>query len=150
MGSMITGNQPKPGRQRRNKDTLTPGMEIAYDGVRRGPDLPEGNWCERTLIWWETWRMSPQAQLMAETDWESMFEAALIHNEIWSNIGFLKATELAALTKQLHSILQMYGMSYGDRLKLRIKLVDDIPEQSGTPGEVPNNVIDFYRDRLIG
>jgi|WetSurMetagenome_2_1015567.scaffolds.fasta_scaffold297981_2 hypothetical protein len=147
----LTGPVPKPAEQRirRHKDLLTPGMEIAYDGIRRGPDLPDGDWCDRTTDWWEAWRMAPQAQLMTDTDWESMLEAALIHNAIWSNPTLLKPSDLTTLTKQLHAILQMYGMSYGDRLKLRIKISDDkASPEDGEANELPSNVISMYRDRL--
>jgi len=152
----MTGPVPKnpADRIRTSKDKLTPGMEIAYDGVKRGAALPmleNGDWCDRTIAWWETWRMSPQAQLMGETDWDAMLEAALIHNQIWSNQGLLKPAELATLVKQLHAILQNYGLTYGDRLKLRIKLADDIPDKTSdgiTPHGIPDNVISMYRDRL--
>lgn len=145
----LTGPAPKPADQRvrRHKDLLTPGMEIKYDGVCRGPELdPSGDWCEKTLAWWEVWRYSPQAQLMTDTDWEAMQDAAYIHNQIWYSPGGWKPAELVLMMKQLHQILSDYGMSYGARLKLRIKIADDKPSDPSTsvPG-LPDNVVEMYR-----
>jgi hypothetical protein len=125
-------------------------MEICFDGKLRGPTLPKDlDWCERTKKWWLTWRKSPQAQLMGESDWESMLEAALIHNYIWSNHpSMFKPSELAGLTKELHRILANFGLTYADRLKLRIKLSDEVPNLDETPDEVPSNVVSMYRNMV--
>lgn len=144
----MTGPAPNPNHVRRHKDNLTPGMEISADGIRRGPDLPDGfDWCAKTKVWWETWRMSPQAQLMCETDWHAMEEAALFHNDIWANLGNLKPGDLVQMSKRLHDILAAYGMSYSDRLKLRIKIADDKPS-SEEVSEVPDNVRSLYMAKL--
>jgi hypothetical protein len=146
----LSGPAPNPNHVRRHKDTLTPGMEISYDGVKRGPDLPEEfDWCSRTREWWDVWRLSPQAQLMTETDWHAMLEAALFHNDIWSNLGNLKPGDLVQMSKRMHDILANYGMTYADRLKLRIKIVDDSSSDAGEPSvDVPDNVLSLYRSRL--
>ncbi len=157
MASSIVGPVPKESdkRVRRHKDTFTPHTVITPDRKKRGPRLPKNIiWSDRTKVWWETWRSSPQAQLMEDTDWDAMLEAALIHNEIWSNPGLHKPVEITSMTKELHGILGNYGMSYCDRLKLRIKIDNDSPSsrQAATDdnvaNEVPDNVVNMYKRKL--
>jgi hypothetical protein len=149
----IGGPAPKPKGQRvrRHQDTFTPNRTLVPDGKLRGPRLPKDvDWCERTLKWWNTWRRSPQAQLMTDTDWDAMFEAAAIHNAIWGNPSGLKPGELTGMTKELHRILSAYGLTYTDRLKMRVQIGDERqPEGEESPGEVPSNVVPEYR-KLLG
>lgn len=80
------GRPPKPAgeavtRHPRIHDLGT----LRWDGVRRGPALPEGyKWSDMTLRWWDTWRDSPQAMLMTPTDWQYHMETAFLHNQLWS------------------------------------------------------------------
>lgn len=74
-------------RRRRNEPTFET-TKITWDGNTRGPDLPLNlpgiRWSVRTIQWWETWRNSPQAMVMTETDWELMLETAFLVNEFWT------------------------------------------------------------------
>lgn len=97
------------------------------DGVLRGPDLPEFRrpWCTRTLEWWDMWRKSPQALLMTETDWETMLEAAIIHNEIWRNRmpnDRLSPNALVQLMSELRQRVASFGATWEDRQKLRLTI----------------------------
>lgn len=155
MGIGLQGPAPKSAesRVRRHQDVLTPTRVIVPDGKVRGPELPPNvAWCDRTRIWWDTWRRSPQAQLMEESDWEVMLQAAIIHNDIWG-FNYAKAGELTALTKEFSRITSAYGLTYLDRLKLRIKIEDEVTgENARTPedrGEVPSNVTSIYK-RMLG
>jgi hypothetical protein len=152
----IKGPVPKEAseRVRRSRDTFTPTKAITPDGKLRGPALPKGiTWCQRTTRWWAAWRRSPQAQLMLDTDWEAMLEAAFIHNTLWTDPDDLSVSELTALTKELHRILGSYGLTYGDRLKLRIKIDDDKPASKvvstvSSSASLPDNVVSMYRQKL--
>ena len=149
----VRGPVPSPAasRQRVNKDTFSPLKAITSDGKKRGPNLPRDmDFCKRTKIWWDVWRCSPQAQLMTSTDWEAMLDAAMIHNEIYSPNPATN-TPITSLTKELHRITANYGLTYVDRLKMRIRLDgegDDGPREKGEPLEVPENVVSIYKNRL--
>lgn len=151
---VVRGPAPKPPGQkvRTHKDTFTPNKTIVNDGKLRGPRLPKGvSWCERTLKWWEAWRRSPQAQLMIATDWDAMMEAAVIHNQIWTDPTALKPSEITSMTKELHRILSSYGLTYADRLKLRVRIDEDNEGESvetAKQSEVPSNVVPMYRKML--
>lgn len=65
-----------------------PKLTVVADGVTRGPELPVGvlpdgaDWHPRTLAWWDTWRRSPTAQLMTETDWAEALTTAAVHSQV--------------------------------------------------------------------
>lgn len=124
---VIKGRLPKEpeDRVRRNAPRFSAESAV-WDGVRRGPDLPDlgrvWNWCKRTQEWWETWRCSPQSMLMTDTDWEWMLETALIHDMLWNGrkeVGGVTVTQLAA---ELRRRVQAFGASYEDRKKLGMSI----------------------------
>jgi len=60
---------------------------------------------------------------MVDTDWSAMLEAARMHRLLWSETADeLKPGEAAALSRELHRITANYGLTYCDRLKLRIRI----------------------------
>lgn len=146
----IGGPVPKPAdqRQRRNAE-LFPTQVIRWDGKRRGPDLPKDigiTWCPMAQKWWDTWRDSPNAMIMTETDWIVMFETAVLVNEYWTprivvnhrqtkgEPKFLQsqrpATELTNLAKEIRTRLAAFGGTYEDRRKLRLEFITDATEQA--------------------
>ena len=135
------------------RDHMSPQTFLVPDGKLRGPRLPRGtSWPKATEVWWETWRRSPQAQLMVDTDWSAMLEAARIHAMLWGEYSEdLKPSEYSSLSKELHRITGNYGLTLADRLKLRMRIVGDTPEENEgrEPREgLPNNVVDMYRQKL--
>lgn len=92
-----------------------------WDGEVRGYELPahpEGkDWHPQTLKWWETWRKSPQAMYCIETDWESLFMGAIVHNRIMYGVS---NTALAALTGELRKREGMFGAALEDRIRLNM------------------------------
>lgn len=87
-----------------------------WDGVLRGPELPDNrDWTQYTLDWWDVWRKSPQAKLCTDTDWESMFVAAIIHHRIQQGVS---DTALSNLSGELRKREGMFGASYEDRRRL--------------------------------
>jgi hypothetical protein len=96
--------------------------DLAADGVVRGPELPDGDWPERTVAWWHTWRTSAMAQEFSETDWDFLADTALIHRELWT--GNLK------VAGELRLRVQRFGATVPDRERLRLR-VDLEAEQAG-------------------
>lgn len=94
----------------------------------RGPDLPDtapGDvvWCERTLEWWLVWRSAPQAKLLTPTDWETMFEAAILHNELWRPRSRpLGTTAVANFLAELRRRVGAFGATWEDRQKLQLAI----------------------------
>lgn len=112
--------------RRRQGDATT----VAADGVLRGPDLPEAikDPHPETVEWWATWRRSPQAQLFADTDWESLKRAALLQDALWKSAGRPSAAAVA----ELRLIEERYGATFVDRqrAKIRIERPGDVPAES--------------------
>lgn len=133
----IPGPVPQASRSRardNGRTLLSANKLLARDGVVRGPDLPAGQeWPTATVEWWESWRVAPQAQLMSETDWHAMTDAARIHRMLQRDD--LRPTELSNLTKEFHRILEGFGLRYVDRLKLRVAIEeeDDLKELVSDP-----------------
>jgi len=100
------------------------------DGTLLGMPLPDESpidgspWCERTLEWWDVWRKAPQAKLMGTTDWETMLEAAIIHNELWKpRTGRpLATTAVANYLAELRRRVGAFGATWEDRQKLQISV----------------------------
>lgn len=100
-------------RRRRNIDPI-PTTVVEIDGLTYGPDLPaEYDWHPRTLIWWETWRTSANAQTFTSTDWDFLIDTALIHTQFW--LGENCAAELRLRVAK-------YGASPEDRQRLRLQI----------------------------
>jgi hypothetical protein len=125
---------PKPDdeRERRNLVPLKEATIIEVDDteVVRGPSLKEAlpgiNWCETTLTWWETWRRAPQAKLMTDTDWESFYGAAVVHNTIFAHhTKSLSPNALAMLLSELRRREGQFGATFEDRQRLMIRLKTD-------------------------
>lgn len=118
----LDGPAPKEGRVRRNKDTFEDSkIVIIPDGIRRGPELPDDfEWHPRTLEWWESIRVSPQAQIMDWGDWEMMQETAILHTRFY--VGKMSSAQLVAVAGELRRRMAAIGATYEDRLKLRMKI----------------------------
>lgn len=114
------GQAPKPVLQRESRtqarnDAAT---KLTSDGQVRGPELPEYDWHPRTLAWWDTWRRSPQAQVMTPTDWDALMETALLHTELW-NGDTKAAAEVRLRTAK-------FGATPEDRLRLKMQVDAEI------------------------
>lgn len=119
----INGPKPKEDALRTNKPTFER-TEIAFDGVKRGPDLPDDmEWHPRTEVWWEMWRYSAQAQVMDETDWEHLLETALLHTRFW--YGEMSPAQHVALAGELRMRTAALGATFEARLKLRMVIVGE-------------------------
>lgn len=152
MSTSIGGPPPNPQRQRRNADTYGGFRVLRNDNKLRGPELPALTpqglpWDSKTLIWWDSWRRSPLAQLMRDTDWSTMEKAALIYNTIWITQVWAKITDIANLNRELDRVTGNYGATYADRLKLRILIEDEDPQEVI---EAAKEKKDTYYEDLLG
>lgn len=128
--SLYNGTPPKDeeARQRRNAPTFDK-IQVRWDGETRGPSLPRGIvWGQRTKDWWKTWRQSPQAMVMHDTDWETMLEAALLHNRFWD--PECPDTARNAIAAELRRRVAAFGATFEDRLKLRMSVNTPQSEQA--------------------
>lgn len=107
-------------------------IESDDEPILRGPDLPETaplgvEWCQRTLEWWAVWRAAPQAKLLGPTDWETMFEAAVLHNEIWRHRDRpLGTTAVVNYLAELRRRVGAFGATWEDRQKLQLAI--EVPQ----------------------
>lgn len=113
-------------RPRDSKRRAAEQTHVTADKRLRGPALSKGvlpdevEWHPATVKWWESWRRSPQAQLMTPTDWDFLMDTALLHTTMWSG----GRTDLAA---ELRLRVAKFGATMEDRL--RLKLTIDPPEK---------------------
>jgi hypothetical protein len=149
-------SQPHEDAVRRNKPKFNSG-ELVWDGVERGPELPDDrHWCERTKDWWQSWRTSAQATRFDWSDWEYLLEVALLHNELWdpNRAEPLKAGEMKGLKTEIRVSLQTYGYTDGDRQRMRMTIKypsdDNVTELAAVPEDEGKVVPIDYRKRLGG
>jgi len=101
-------------RRRRNADPAPTTYAIA-DGQARGPELPDGYpWHEQTRVWWEIWRLSPQAKTFTDTDWRFLVDTALLHTAFWNGDAKVGA--------ELRLRVAKFGATPEDRLRLRLQV----------------------------
>ncbi|WNN93957.1 terminase small subunit [Arthrobacter phage Nitro] len=120
----MAGRGPAPKlqhqRERDTKRRQADAVLLKADGELRGPDLPLGivNPHPETILWWDTWRRSPQAQLFEDTDWEALKRAALLHDYVWKS----PQKPSAAAISELRLIEERYGATYVDRQRAKIQI----------------------------
>lgn len=139
------GPGPKPEDERVNRipkryEKVVIKKDADGEETLLGPDLPDRSpvdgspWCPRTIEWWnEVWRRSPQAKLMTPTDWETMLEAAIIHNELWKPRSGrqLATTAVANYLSELRRRVGAFGATFEDRQKLQLTIQSPQTEEEG-------------------
>ena len=115
---------PKPDDERqRTNSAIYKNIPLKWDGLRRGLPLPEDfNWGKRTLQWWDMWRDSVQAMVMLPSDWEAMYEAALLHDFIWKAKESGDMRGVVSALRELRTKVAQYGATHFDRLVLRMEI----------------------------
>ena len=117
----MAGRGPAPKAQhQRERDTRrrqSDSVVLTPDGVLRGPDLPIPDPHPETVAWWDTWRISPQAQLFEDTDWEALKRAALLQDYVWKS-----PKPSAAAISELRLIEERYGATFVDRQRAKIRI----------------------------
>lgn len=133
------GAAPKPvlqsaDRQRRRDEVTT---RLVADGDVRGPELPDGDWPQRTLDWWQNLRVSPMSQTWVDADWSFLVDTALIHAELWR--GDLK------MAAELRLRMSQFGITPDARLRLRMQVDNDVKQ--ATPAA--RSTASDRRERLL-
>lgn len=107
--------------------------------------LPEGEeWHPGTRRWWKVWSESPLAKDLPESDWLTLADTAVIHNQFMRKRTFTLAGELRLRMAQ-------FGATPADRMRLKIDVVQRNPHKNQpTDGQagVPN--LADRRSRLTG
>lgn len=81
-----------------------------------GYELPEGDWHEHTVSWWDTWRKSPQASLFTGTDWSFLLDTALLHTKFWNDD--------ATVAGELRQRVAKFGATPEDRARLKLEVTE--------------------------
>ena len=152
-------DRKSPGERANYDPIVYKDMQIAWDGQRRGPDLPRGfKWSDTTKEWWETIRCSAQAMAFLDTDWHYMLDVARLHNKLWGKIQridrqgntfYSEATpgEATSLAAEIRQRLAPYGITWASRRKYGIDITND--DQITTEAEqVTRSAAEEYRQRL--
>lgn len=112
-------------RVRRNAPRIKE-FTVEDDGLVRGPELPDCpdglDWCPRTKEWYLKWRVSPNAKLFTETDWEALLECCIIHNRIWDPNRSVGDTNLTNLMSELRRRVAVWGATHYDRVQLKMSI----------------------------
>ena len=122
------GPAPKAVRSRPN-DTARRQAEmirLEADGALRGPELPDSvDFHPRTIVWWDNWRRSPQAQHMGQVDWDFMVDTAMMHSQMWN--GDLK------MAAEVRIRVAKFGATPEDRLRLKVQVDEDLKPEVRAP-----------------
>jgi hypothetical protein len=79
----------------------------------------------RTVVWWDNWRRSPQAQHMAAVDWDFMVDTAMMHSQMWN--GDLK------MAAEVRIRVAKFGATPEDRLRLKVQVDEDLKPEVRAP-----------------
>ena len=136
----ITGRPPSAQSRNRNPKAYdwTTIEAVPYAGP--SPDLPRrgrARWHPQTTAWWEAVRHMPHASLWTETDWWFAAETAVLVDEFWRGES-ARAAEMRLRSARL-------GLTYEDRLKLRIRYV--APQSDQAAAGVDAAVVTRLSDR---
>lgn len=85
---------PKPSRQRVRRNATPPPVDLPAVNAGPTPDLPEGDWSQRTRDWWEAARTSPAAHLWTSSDWEFAVMTAALVEGFWRDPRASSAAEI--------------------------------------------------------
>lgn len=138
------GPAPKPDDMRRRRNLPAAGAErtLVRDEVQRGPDLPDFvEWDDRTVEWYETWRVAPQAQVFEVTDWQRLHLLAYLVNDY-----FLAPDK--GLLAEIRLNETAMGALWTDRQKARMRIVAPELVVDPQPGMAGVSSLDAMRERL--
>lgn len=142
------GPKPKPPEERRrvNSPDAEPEVELSWDGVVRGPELPLGlpgiKWCTQTIRWWENWRNSAQAMIFVETDWDFLLDTALLYNMLWSPRREAVTRKDGSIRRQVVPISDTAAKTLAGEIRMRCDLLGGTPVSRQKQGMKIKTVID--------
>lgn len=121
------------GQNRRAQKSGDSRQMLRSDGKLGGYELPEGVlpdgelWHPVTMRWWDSFRASPQATLMAtDVDWDFLLDTALIHHNMWKNGRWEFANEVRMRVAQ-------FGATPAARRALKMEIEVPEPFSVGVP-----------------
>lgn len=125
----MSGNGPLPKdssrRRRRNADAVSATVLPAAGPDGPTPELPGGHdYDSRTLVWYETWRRSPQAAEFLPTDWQRLHMLAELVQLYWEE-------PKKDLLSEIRLNEAAIGGTAADRIRLRWTVAD--PEGGQAP-----------------
>lgn len=109
-----------PSKRAGHSKDSTPTQTIKFVGAPQPPlpTLMDGEeWHPQTMLWWEKWGRSPQAEHFMETDWDFLADTALMHSAMWSKGAWTLAAEVRLRVAK-------YGATPEDRARLRMHFAD--------------------------
>jgi hypothetical protein len=133
------GPAPKPAhrRARTNSDPV-PQTMLRFEKAD-APELPEEiDWHPRTRAWWDVWKRSAQADVMAETDWSFLLDTALMHHALWTHGQWTLAAEVRLRVAKM-------GATPEDRARLRMVFAEADEKDSQRPPK-PSTSRERYGD----
>lgn len=123
--------------QKRAEAALT---VVAADGVKRGPELPDGSdWPDQTRDWWDTWRSCAQASTFTATDWSFLLDTAVLHMAFWDGDH--------SVAGELRLRAAKFGATPEDRLRLKIAVGEPDAGEPKQPRKAP--ATRARRDRVL-
>jgi len=127
------GPSPKAALQRESRTAArdAEATKLAADGTLRGPELPEGEWHERTVAWWDNWRRSAQAKLFLPTDWDVLAETALMHTRLWNGE--------VSVAPELRLRVAKWGATVEDRSRMKMAVDAEVDEVSAAKTSMPTD-----------
>ena len=147
-----TGPVPKLNRTRPDKNKVT--QHIAWDGEVRGFDLPAEalasgeEWHPMVVSWWESFRRSPQAQLLSsDLQWETLLGAMRTYQDLWTG----QARGRTLKSAEFRQILTQYLVTPADARRNGIEFVTPQADDDGDNPTTGASVSDLSerRKRLI-
>jgi hypothetical protein len=131
----ITGPPPQETRRRRNADPYQDmATELETQDAPRLPDMPPApdgaSWHPDTVTFFHTMRDSAQAKLWTSTDWWYLIDTVKIY-ERWTRTE--SETGYVNLERAIRARCTNMGVTYGDRLRLRIKAPVNPAPGTGVP-----------------
>lgn len=111
----IPGPAPRdPSRRaRRNADPIPQTVLKFVPGAQPIlPAIPEYEWHEQTLVWWEMWGQSEIAKTFTAADWQFLLDTARLHTAFWNGV--------LGTAAELRQRVAKFGATPEDRARLRI------------------------------
>lgn len=140
-----TGPLPKDAsqRRRRNADAVTTTVLPAEGPTGNTPELPGGHdYDTRTLVWYETWRTSPQAATFLPTDWQRLHMLAQLVQQYWEE----PRKDLLAEIRLNEAAL---GGTAADRVRLRWTVAEPEEAPAGRRPAAKRRAAASRRDRVL-
>ena len=117
-------------------------VEVVNEPNLNTPELPDGEWSEATIAWWNAIRQLPHTVLWADSDWIFAFDTARLKER------FYYGDMSAAITMEMRRREDLMGTTVEARRKLRIRYIS-VHVSDDEIHEVFQEDVDSRRRRLL-